>query len=332
MTLVICPECEAEVELEKRYCPNCTAPIPPNAMPATDRTVPVNSTIRTGRRNPTQLVSVARKSRTLAIVVALASVVVIFAVVGIVIYQSHRQDTANAISTPINLTPNGGGQQRVVVPVDAKLYLTFLQGIEQSRADLRSGLGAATANLTPVPPSPPLATTGSQATPEAAQPPAPGVTSAPAPAPGASPTATPVPAGQPASPGSPAPSPAPAASSSPPPVQAAAPNPAFAAYTKKWQDLIKEFSAEPPPANCQVLNNDYYRLLQDYSSMLDDLAALQSPTTDSVSQAEQANVSKIREDALVADNALKSLCDGFGVNKPFSIDADLVPASPTPAK
>jgi len=297
-------------------------------MPAPNRTVPVNTTIPTGappsrQTNKTRMDVVAQKSRSIAMMLAAAAVVVVFAVAGFILYLNKVNETTNGIQPPTPVVPITTSA-RVNAPTDVKTYLSLLESIEQSRSDLRGGLNTAAMTLIPVPPAPqaPPVATPSPASPTGSSSPSqPGQQASPVGSPGVS---TPTPGVSNSQPTQPAMS---QPVSSPPP---SAGSPAFTAYMQKWQDLIKQLTAQSPPKDCQVLADDYYRLLQDYSAMLSQLSTSSIASTDGITQVEQSSQAQIRSDALVANNALKNLTDSYDMAQPFTIAPELTPPA-TPA-
>jgi hypothetical protein len=252
---------------------------------------------------------VAARSRKAALVVVIVGAIAILFVVGFIVKQSQVNQSANETGTPTASVSAPLATQQTGIPVEVQSYLTYLKSVESDRTNLRGGLPAATASLASAggpptvaqPPVPPAGTTPPGPLPGNPSQATGGETAAPAPAP---------------TPSAPIGRPAPAASAE------------FAAYAKKWQDMIDRFKQQSPPRDCKDLDDDYFRLMTDYAQMLQQLAALPSPTVDDINKTEQQFQSQIRSDGLVADKALKTVADQYSMAKPFDISPDLVPTPP----
>ncbi len=99
-------------------------------------------------------------------------------------------------------------------------------------------------------------------------------------------------------------------------------NQAMTANLAKWQGLIKQFQAQTPPAGCQDLGNDYYKLLEDYTDLSSQIqVALENGDTAKVMSLQSAQ-SIVDQDALEADNALSDVCTKFNAKKDFVISGE----------
>lgn len=259
----------------------------------------------------TQLYVVADKSRRLLLWVAAASVIVLLLIVAYSLNQAHSAFIgARAPIDPSLVRPKPpAGEAQTNPPAasaqapaaDIQSYLTFLQGIEQRRTQLRQSFNQAVGTLT-----------ASGAPPAGGSSTAAGG-SAPQTAPGAA--------------GSSTPSPSPNAPANPP-ASGAPLN--MTTYQQQWLDLVRDFTSQQTPRGCEILSNNYYRLLQDYVALLGDMNS-GAHTADAVSAIESQNQSKVQTDALTADQSLQQVCNSSGIAKPFQIASELAATPPAGA-
>ncbi|MDR3711107.1 MAG: zinc ribbon domain-containing protein [Capsulimonadaceae bacterium] len=96
----------------------------------------------------------------------------------------------------------------------------------------------------------------------------------------------------------------------------------FAGYQQDWQNVVRDFNSQQIPPGCEVLSNNYYRVLQDYVGLLSDIGR-QSSSPDNVSKLQTDGQTKIQTDALTADQALQQACSAAHIAKPFTIASEL---------
>ena len=99
----------------------------------------------------------------------------------------------------------------------------------------------------------------------------------------------------------------------------------IAAYQQQWLDLIRDFNSQQIPKGCEMLSNNYYRVLQDYITLLAQMSS--GPhTQEAISSAESANQGKIETDALAADQSLQQVCSSSDIAKSFVVATDVTSA------
>jgi len=104
---------------------------------------------------------------------------------------------------------------------------------------------------------------------------------------------------------------------------------AIAAYQQEWLDLVRDYNSQQIPKGCEMLSNNYYRVLQDYVTLIAQMS--NGPhTQEAVSSAQSQNQAKIETDALAADQSLQQVCSSAGISKSFQIDPGLA-ASTAPS-
>ena len=96
----------------------------------------------------------------------------------------------------------------------------------------------------------------------------------------------------------------------------------YSDYAVKWQALVREFRATPPPPACTQLAAHYLTFLGDYTTVISKMqVALLNhdssglPDLSAVSQVQ----AQVDTDGTQADSALTDLCARYGVPKPFVI-------------
>lgn len=100
-------------------------------------------------------------------------------------------------------------------------------------------------------------------------------------------------------------------------------NSGYTDYTAQWQQLIEQFQSKQPPAECEELANDYYRLLTDYANFISQIqVAMQNNDLSKVMSLQGAPETQINTDATTADTALANICQKYGIQKPFNIPPD----------
>jgi hypothetical protein len=247
----------------------------------------------------TQLYYVADKSRRLLLLVAIASVIVLLLIVAYSLNQARNAEIGDRApidpslvhlhSSAADMTQGAQSSSTATEgSSDIAGYVNFLQGIEQRRTVLRQSFGDAVSGL---------------------------ISSAAAQSPAG-------PGGQPAANPS-SQSPVGVTSAASPPAAGAQVN--MIAYQQAWLDLVRDFNSQQTPKGCEILSNNYYRVLQDYVTLLDQLNT--GPhTQDAISIEQSQSQSKIETDALAADQSLQQLCASSGVAKSFGIAPDLTAA------
>lgn len=300
MAAKFCPQCGREVSSTAKFCPNCAAPL---------------TTIGTAPSVTTHaLDTAARKSRSLLLPAAIAAVVIL-AVAVAVLANSRRQAsllvspppaaiTAPALTNapvqaPLTAPPltnapaqtpitgpavtNAPDKPAPALPPDVAAYLNFLQGIEQKRVAMNNDTSGATAMMG--------IAQGMQGQ-------------------GGMPTGDP--------------SEAEDGNKQQDAAKESTRNlsQGYSDYAVKWQALLREFRATPPPPSCTLLANHYFTFLGDYTTLITKMqvAVLNHdssglPDLSAVSSV-QAQVST---DGAAADTALSDLCTHYGVPKPFVI-------------
>ena len=307
MAARFCSQCGQEVSSAAKFCPNCAAPLTLGAPSA-----PASSTFTA---HP--LDSAARKSRSLLLPAAIVAVVVLAAALAVLVARSHQQTSlltspppaavaapavTNAPPLPPTTAPpltNAPAQPPIIgpavtnapdkpapsLPPDVATYLSFLQGIEQKRIALNNDVSGANAMLGV---AQGMQTQGTSGADSDANPDQSGGTSN---------------------------------------QDAAKQNTqklsqGYSDYAVKWQALIRDFRATPPPPACTQLASRYLTFLGDYTSVISKMqVALLNhdssglPDLSAVTQVQ----AQVDADGTQADSALTDLCARYGVSKPFVI-------------
>lgn len=100
-------------------------------------------------------------------------------------------------------------------------------------------------------------------------------------------------------------------------------NSGYTDYTGQWQQLVRTFQSQQPPAQCESLANDYYRLLTDYANYISQIqVAMQNKDLNTLMNLQGTAEVQIDTDAVNADNALSQICQKYGIQKPFNIQPD----------
>lgn len=305
MAARFCSQCGQEVSSAAKFCPNCAAPLTLGASG-----VPAPSVLTT---HP--LDSAARKSRSLLLPAAIVAVVVLAAALAVLAARSHQQAslltspppaaiTAPAVTNAPPLPPatappltnaptqppmtgpavtNAPNKPAPSLPPDVAAYLNFLQGIEQKRITLNNDVSGANAMLGVAQGMQTQGTDTQDASPDQAG--------------GANNQDAAKQNTQKLSQG-------------------------YSDYAAKWQALIREFRATPPPPACTPLAARYLTFLGDYTSVISKMqVALLNhdssglPDLSAVSQVQ----AQVNADGTQSDTALTDLCARYGVSKPFVI-------------
>ena len=298
-----CSQCGQEVSSTARFCPNCAASLTSAASPPAGLTA-----------HP--LDTVTRRSRSLLLPAAILAVVVLAAALAVLTAKSRQQAsllvspapaavTAPAVTNAPALPPttappltnaptpppitgpgvtNAPDKPAPTLPPDVAAYLNFLQGIEQKRIAMNNDVSGATAML--------------------------GIAQGMQGQGGMQ-----------------------AAESDPDKLESGNSQDAakqstqklsqgYSDYALKWQALIREFRATPPPPSCALLANRYQLFLSDYTTVITKMqVALLNhdssglPDLSAVSQVQ----AQVDTDGTQADSALTDLCAHYGVPKPFVI-------------
>ena len=294
-----CAQCGQEISSAAKFCPNCAAPV--NAASA-----PVALTA-------TSLDTATRRSRSLLLPAAIVAVIVLAVALAVLAANSRRQASlivspapaaapavTNAPALPPATAPpltnaptqppmtgpavtNAPDKPAPTLPPDVAAYLTFLQGIEQERVAMNNDVSGATAMMSI---AQGMQGQGMQAAESDSD------------KPGAA-------SGQDAAKQS---------------TQKLSQG--YSAYAVKWQALIRQFRATPPPPSCTLLANRYLTFLSDYTTVITKMqVALLNhdssglPDLSAVTQVQ----SQVDADGTQADSALTDLCARYGVPKPFVI-------------
>lgn len=107
-------------------------------------------------------------------------------------------------------------------------------------------------------------------------------------------------------------------------------NSGYSDYTAQWQQLMRDFQAKPAPQECQELGNDYYRLLNDYSSYISQIqVAMQNKDLNTLMSLQGSAQTQVNTDATTADTALADLCQRYDMQKPFNISPDSSGSGPS---
>ncbi len=299
MAAKFCSQCGHEVSSTAKFCPNCAAPLTANAPGPSLTTHPLDTA--------------ARKSRSLLLPAALAAVVLLTIAVA-VLAGSRKQasllasappdaQTAPAVTNtpppaplaapPLTNSPsqppltgpavtNTPDHPAPALPPDVAAYLKFLGEIEQKRIALNND------------------TTGANAMLGIAQ----GMQGQ-----GGMPTGDP---GE-AEPGN--------------PQDGAKQNTqklsqGYSDYALKWQALVREFRAAPPPPACTGLASRYLAFLSDYTTLITKLqVALLNHDSSGLPDLSAVSTvqATVNTDGAAADTALSDLCARYSAPKPFVI-------------
>ena len=99
----------------------------------------------------------------------------------------------------------------------------------------------------------------------------------------------------------------------------------YTQYALKWQGLVRDFRATPPPPACAPLAGRYLTFLGDYTTIISKMqVALLNhdsnglPDLSAVAQVQ----GQVNTDGSAADGELGSLCGRYGVPKPFVISPE----------
>lgn len=305
MAARFCSQCGQEVSSAAKFCPNCAAPLTLGAPSAAPR--PALTTH--------SLDSATRKSRSLLLPAAIAAVVVLAAALAVLAAHSRQQAllltspppaavTAPAVTNAPSLPPmtappltnapaqppmtgpavtNAPNKPAPTLPPDVAAYLSFLQGIEQKRIALNNDVSGANAMLGVAQGMQTQGTQSAESDPDQS-------------GPGSN-------------------------------QDAAKQNTqklsqGYSDYAAKWQALIREFRATPPPPACTPLAARYLTFLGDYTTIISKMqVALLNhdssglPDLSAVTQVQ----AQVDADGTQADSALSDLCARYGVSKPFVI-------------
>ena len=307
MAARFCSQCGQEVSSAAKFCPNCAAPLTLGAP-----SVPAPSAL-----TAYPLDSATRKSRSLLLPAAIVAVVVLAAALAVLVAHSRQQAslltspppatiTAPAVTNapplpqstapPLTNAPtqppvtapavtNAPNRAMPSLPPDVAAYLNFLQGIEQKRIALNNDVSGANAMLGV---AQGMQTQGTQSAGGDADPDQSG---------GANNQDAARQNTQKLSQG-------------------------YSDYAAKWQALIREFRAAPPPPACTQLAARYLTFLSDYTTVISKMqVALLNhdssglPDLSAVTQVQ----AQVNADGTQADSALTDLCARYGVSKPFVI-------------
>ena len=99
----------------------------------------------------------------------------------------------------------------------------------------------------------------------------------------------------------------------------------YTEYALKWQGLVRDFRATPPPAACAALAGHYLTFLGDYTTIISKMqvALLNHDSSSLPDLSAVAQVQgQVNTDGAAADGELGSLCGRYGVPKPFIISPE----------
>ncbi len=320
MAARFCPECGQEVSSAARFCPNCAA-----RLDGADSNVGVGAPPRVprpplvGTPNVTQMDVAAQKSRKLLVPGMIAALVVLAVAVAVLARPRSQPSVlvsaappvaapavTNAPTTPPPAAPpltnapaqppatapavtNAPTAPAPALPPDVAAYLSFLQQIEQRRVAMNNDTSGATAMLAAAQGM----GGGGMGMPDVGNDPE-GADEA---------------------------------------KQAAAKqeeakrntqkiSQGYSDYALKWQGLIRDFRATPPPPACATLAARYQTFLGDYTTVISKMqVALLNhdssglPDLSAVTQVQ----AQVNTDGAAADTELGNLCSHYGVPKPFTI-------------
>ncbi len=321
MAARFCPECGQEVSSAARFCPNCAARLDgagPNVGVGAPPRVPRPPLV--GTPNVTQMDVAAQKSRKLLVPGMIAALVVLAVAVAVLARPRSQPSmlvsaapppvaapaVTNAPTTPPPAAPpltnapaqppatapavtNAPTAPAPALPPDVAAYLSFLQQIEQRRVAMNNDTSGATAMLAAAQGM----GGGGMGMPDVGNDPE-GADEA---------------------------------------KQAAAKqeeakrntqkiSQGYSDYALKWQGLIRDFRATPPPPACATLAARYQTFLGDYTTVISKMqVALLNhdssglPDLSAVTQVQ----AQVNTDGAAADTELGNLCSHYGVPKPFTI-------------
>jgi hypothetical protein len=87
----------------------------------------------------------------------------------------------------------------------------------------------------------------------------------------------------------------------------------------KWQQLAKTFQAQSAPADCEILANNYFKLLNDYTNLCSEIQVALANGDYAKILGLQSGQTVVDQDASNADGALSDICIKFGIKKSFTI-------------
>ena len=96
-------------------------------------------------------------------------------------------------------------------------------------------------------------------------------------------------------------------------------------YALKWQGLVRDFRATPPPPACAALAGRYLTFLGDYTTIISKMqvALLNHDSSGLPDLSAVAGVQgQVNTDGSLADTELGNLCGHYGVPKPFVISPE----------
>ncbi len=322
MAARFCPECGQETSSAARFCPNCAARLDgadPNVGAGPPR-VPRPPLM--GTPGVTQRDAAAQKSRRLLVPGMIAALVVLAVAVAVLAAQTRRQPSVlvsaapppvsmpaltNAPTAPPASAPavtnaptappvsapavtNAPTAPAPALPPEVAAYLTFLQRIEQRRVAMNNDMSGATAML--------AAAQGMG-----------GMSGGGMPDLSGDPEGTDADKQQAAK------------------QDAAKQNmqkisQGYSDYALKWQGLVRDFRATPPPPACAPLAARYQTFLGDYTTVITKMqvALLNHDSSGLPDLSAVAGVQgQVNTDGAAADAELGTLCGRYGVAKPFVI-------------
>ncbi len=103
-------------------------------------------------------------------------------------------------------------------------------------------------------------------------------------------------------------------------------------YSQSAQGILRDFLAQKPPPDCSDVENSYFRLLQDESSVIDkSISSWHSGDAKGAAASRDSSASQVATDASSADASLASLCAQQHLDKPFTVQPGIVAGTSTPA-
>jgi len=323
MAARFCPECGQEVSSAARFCPNCAARLDgagPNVGAAPPPRVPRPPHV--GTPNVTQMDVAAQKSRKLLVPGMIAALVVLAVAVAVLARPRSQPSVlvsaapppvaapavTNAPTTPPPVAPpltnapaqppatapavtNAPTAPAPALPPDVAAYLSFLQQIEQRRVVMNNDVSGAMPMMAMVQGMGGLSggmpdlSNDPEGTDEAKQE---------------------------------------AAKQEAAKQNMQKVSQGYSDYALKWQGLIRDFRATPPPPACVILAARYQTFIGDYTTMITKTQVLllnnhdQSSMSDLTALLSTAQP-QINADGKAADDELGNLCGHYGVPKPFTI-------------
>ncbi len=323
MAARFCPECGQEVSSAARFCPNCAA-----RLDGADSNVGVGAPPRVprpplvGTPNVTQMDVAAQKSRKLLVPGMIAALVVLAVAVAVLARPRSQPSVlvsaapppvaapavTNAPTTPPPVAPpltnapaqppatapavtNAPTAPAPALPPDVAAYLSFLQQIEQRRVVMNNDVSGAMPMMAMVQGMGGLSggmpdlSNDPEGTDEAKQE---------------------------------------AAKQEAAKQNMQKVSQGYSDYALKWQGLIRDFRATPPPPACVILAARYQTFIGDYTTMITKTQVLllnnhdQSSMSDLTALLSTAQP-QINADGKAADDELGNLCGHYGVPKPFTI-------------